>query len=883
MIAVGAATDEFRQTLVDFRNRAVVMGGSMTLLALALALIASSRIVRPLRQLSDALEHHGDSDWLSKLPVDAKDEVGVLARGFHNLFGQLDGAMRKQRAAFLSAQNQRQALDEHAIVAMTDVDGSIIYANERFCSISGYKQDELIGDNHNIVASGFHDDEFWRDMYTCVAAGRNWHGEICNRRKDGNLYWVDSTIVPFMGEDGRPESYVNIATDITERVLAERELGRSVALLAATLDSTTDGILVTDVHGGVLQANERLCALFRWSRDDLLANEGRALQQHMEAQLVEPFGLIHVEKQLRAHPTENVAEVLRFTDERIYERDSKALLIKGKIEGLVFSYRDVTAETKTRLELIAARDAAESASRQKADFLASMSHEIRTPMNGVLGMLDLLMDGELQPEQRHEAELAHSSAEALLGLINDILDFSKVEAGKLELEELEFDLCRELGDFSESVALRCEDKGLSLVLDMVDVETPLVVGDPGRLRQILMNLVGNAIKFSHDGEILLSIATIRRGPNIRVLGSVKDGGIGIPEDKVGSLFDKFTQVDASTTRKYGGSGLGLAIVGQLCELMGGRVSVESTLGVGSVFSFEVELQAGKQVGDAAPELHTSPVLVVDSGPQVRDCLGRQLRKWGAEVTDSESIELATKLISRQDSPQFQTIFVDFSLARATEFSTLIRSDVRFTDTRLVAMTTLRHRLRGEQCFKSGFDTSFPKPITMTDLARALNASRSPIARRASVIVPYEPISSTTSQPTSLRLLIVEDNPINQKVARRTLTRLGFSLLDVAGNGHEALEALKNAPQHAPYDLVLMDCQMPEMDGYEAVRRIRQGQGGARHKDLPVIAMTANAMAGDREKCIGAGMSDYLTKPVQREPLRETLLKWLPGSCDEAPQ
>ncbi len=883
MMAVGAATDEFHQTLVNFRNRAVIMGGSVALLALALALIASSRIVRPLRQMSEALEHHSDADWLSKLPVDAKDEVGVLARGFHNLFGQLEGAMSNQRAALLSAQNQRQALDEHAIVAMTDVNGLIIYANERFCSISGHRQDELIGDNHSIVASGSHDEEFWRDMYTSVAAGKNWHGEICNRRKDGNLYWVDSTIVPFMGEDGRPESYVNIATDITERVLAERELGRSVALLAATLDSTTDGILVTDVRGRVLQANERLCKLFNWPRDDLLADEGYALHQHMEAQLAEPYGLMQVENQLRAHPTQNVAEVLHFTNERIYERDSKALLVDGRIEGLVFSYRDVTTETKARLELIAARDAAESASRQKADFLASMSHEIRTPMNGVLGMLDLLMDGELQPEQRHEAELAHSSAVALLSLINDILDFSKVEAGKLELEALEFDLCTELGEFSESMALRCEDKGLSLVLDMVDIDTPLVVGDPGRLRQILMNLVGNAIKFTDDGEILLSIATMRRGSSLRILGSVKDGGIGIPEDKVDSLFDKFTQVDASTTRKYGGSGLGLAIVGQLCELMNGRVSVESTLGVGSVFSFEIELQAGKRAGDVAPRLDMTQVLVVDDGPQLRDSLGRQLRKWGAQVTDSESIESVTKLISRSDCPHFQTIFFDLSLAKATEFSTLIRSDIRFAETRLVAMTTLRHRLRGEQCLRSGFDASFPKPITMTDLARALNSSRSPIARRTSVIVPYAPVNAATPQPTSLRLLIVEDNPVNQKVARGTLTRLGYSLLDVAGNGREALEALKNAPQHAPYDLVLMDCQMPEMDGYEAVRRIRQGQGGARYKDLPVIAMTANAMAGDREKCIGAGMSDYLTKPVQREPLRETLLKWLPGSREDRPQ
>ncbi len=533
---------------------------------------------------------------------------------------------------------------------------------------------------------------------------------------------------------------------------------------------------------------------------------------------------------------------------------------------------------------------AEDANQSKSVFLANMSHEIRTPMNGVLGMLNLLSSTNLNNKQRHQVRLARSSGEALLTLINDILDFSKIEAGKLEMESIDFDLRLLLGELAEGMALQAQSKGLEIVLDLARIEQSRVLGDPTRIRQLFVNLISNALKFTSEGEVVIRAALYAGDVGEMILeASVEDTGMGIPSAQIGHLFDSFSQVDASTTRKFGGTGLGLAIVKKLCHLMGGDISVTSEPAKGSCFAFNLSLGLSEKAGMVRPvvDLHGVRILVVDDNATNREVLEQQLSLWGAYVTEADSGDAALRIINEQAEEPFPVAIIDMQMPNmdGAELGRTIRADVRFQSTALIMMTSMSEPGDAQFFAQMGFAAYFPKPTTTSDLFDALAVvlgggealqAASPLVTPnylRSLDAPSEDGSQPLSLPNSgFRLLLVEDNVINQHVAQGLLEDMGYCA-DIAADGAVAIEMLQAAPADAPYQLVFMDCQMPVIDGYEATAKIRAGDAGVRYRDIPIVAMTANAMAGDRVKCLEAGMDDYIAKPIDPDLLEGILTQY----------
>ena len=548
-----------------------------------------------------------------------------------------------------------------------------------------------------------------------------------------------------------------------------------------------------------------------------------------------------------------------------------------KVDGTITlkgAFQDIT-------ELKVAEEKAKEASQAKSEFLANMSHEIRTPINGIIGMNELLLQTELNDKQRHFAELAQSSGQSLSHLINDILDFSKIEAGKLLLENIEFDLHDMLTKFVDTIAIRAEDKGLEFIFAIAPDVPRLVKADPGRIRQVLTNLASNAVKFTQQGEVVLRV-TMTESNMLHF--SVSDTGIGIPKNKQKFLFNKFMQLDTSTTREFGGTGLGLAISKQLTELMGGTIGVTSSWQKGSEFWFQIGFETVDHLSEEENRIPVNnlkgiSVLVVDDSITNREVVRAMLENQSIEVGEAFNAPSALKAL-RECRPEnsYDIAIVDANMPgiNGKELAKAIRSDSRLSELKLIMMTGHAYKGDGKKFKQLGFGAYFTKPVKNKDLLNAIALLMGEIEEQKGAYPLLTRHNTPTEYPTVSRILLVEDNFINQRVACEMLKNLGYQV-EVASNGQEAIEMLENALQ--PFDVVLMDCQMPIMDGYEASKRIRGSRNCHYQSDIPIVALTANAMKGDKEKCFEAGMDGYLTKPMLPEALEKELRKWLPAKGD----
>ena len=652
-------------------------------------------------------------------------------------------------------------------------------------------------------------------------------------------------------------------------------------------ENATVGIFQTSPDGKYLSANPALARIYGYdSPAELLAH------------LTDISGQLYVEPDRRGKFTNAMRSEGRIEEfeSQVYKRDESVIWISenahavhdernGELlyyEGMV---QDISHRKSAEEALMQAMSASDAANRAKSEFLANMSHEIRTPMNGIIGMTGFLLDGKLEPEQREFAETISASANDLLAILNDILDFSKIEAGKLSFDLIDFDLVVTVESMLDQVASLAHTKGIELTCAIASDLPTRLCGDPGRLRQILANLVGNAIKFTQKGEVVVRIfKESENATHARLHFRVKDTGIGISPEAQRNLFQAFRQADSSTTRRYGGTGLGLAISKQLVALMEGQIGVESEIDKGSTFWFIVELQ--KQAGDAtSPEyprrdLSGLRVLAVDDNATNREILRLQLGAWQVQAASAASGGEALKglRIAAEAGQSYHLAILDMQMPEmdGLTLARTIKGEPTLSDTRLIMLSSFGQAFTPAELKAVGIEAYLVKPVKQSRLFDCIANAMSDAAAANSIRKSRDAAkpASLDSKPglalEKLRILLAEDNRINQQVALSHIRKLGCQA-DLVATGQEVLEALKLVP----YDLILMDCQMPEMDGYEATQAIREQERSLEHSctwapPVYIIALTAHAMQGDREKCLAAGMDDYLSKPMRVAELHAAL-------------
>jgi PAS domain S-box-containing protein len=836
------------------------------------------------------LRSDGDVAWLETASRRTFDDAGepMLVTNSRDVTERL----RMERALGENEARFRETLDTITLLAITtNADGRILYVNDPLVELTGRSRAELVGALYTHVLRAPDDpdqaDELLAERRRQLDGNtlpRHDEDEVVTHNGERRLVAWNRTVQ--RDHTAAVSSVTAIGEDITDRRAREERERVDSARLRTLVENMNAAVLIEDARHHAHLANQAFCDTFGlpFSPDKLedwplpvvvdtireRFEDGEAFAAGVEALVLgdEPV----------------TGEEVRFRDGRVFERDYLPIRHDGDTLGHFWVYRDVTGRVRAADELRAARDAAEAANRAKSAFLATMSHEIRTPMNGVIGMAGLTLDTPLTSEQREWVTTIRSSADSLLSIINDILDFSKIEAGRLELETIDFDLRGTVDGALELFAERAAAQKLELMAEVAPDVPDLLRGDPSRLRQVLLNFISNALKFTPGGEVVTQVALDHADEDAVTLRfAVRDTGIGIESDAMARLFRPFTQADGSMTRRYGGTGLGLAISRQLAEMMGGTIGVTSIPAQGSTFwctaRFPVAAGASLPPG-LDPDLVGQRVLVVDDNATQREILERQLRHWGLDVVAAATGPAAMAALreaSASGSPvRFAVIDQTMPVTDGITLARLIKGDPRLASANLVLLAEPGHRSITGQMAAAGIATYLRKPVkeselrvVLRQLAGAQAASGEPTGPRESA-----PIVSSFA---GTRILLAEDNQVNARVATTQLARLG-ARVDMAADGLEAIEAVRRGA----YDVVFMDCMMPELDGFEATRQIRALEAETGRQRTPIVAMTANAMAGDRERCIEAGMDEYLAKPVHPEELAGVLSRLLNGSPEAGP-
>jgi two-component system sensor histidine kinase/response regulator len=786
----------------------------------------------------------------------------------------------------LHSEEMYRSIFENALegIFQTTPGGQYLNVNPALANMYGYESVRELVDGLTAIDNQLYVDPKRRGEFVVEmqehGAVRGFESEIY--RKDGSTMWISENARAVRDASGALVYFEGMVEDITERKRLEAELQASEENISALINNIEDAIWSIDTSYRLLTFN----ATFIKSLQETLRltpKVGDVLTDILPAEWREEDVLLY--NRALAGEKFVIERRYQFDDaEHYYEISYNPLQTNDSVAGVAVCSKDITERQRAHIALQAAMVAAESANRLKSEFLANMSHEIRTPMNGVIGMTDLLLMTDLTHEQREFARTVRISGESLLIVINDILDFSKIEAGKLDLDICDFDLREVIDNTMDLLAAQAHSKRLELAA-FIRPEVPLQLrGDPGRLRQIVNNLVGNAVKFTSQGEVIVTVSRVSETATHAVLGfEVRDTGIGIGPEAKSRLFKAFSQADSSTTRKYGGTGLGLAISQKLIALMNGEIQVTSELGKGSSFSFHAEFEkqtlALKSI--ARHDLGGLHVLIVDDNATNREILDHHTRDWkmrsGLAAGGQEALDML-RAASSDDPYELAILDMQMPEMDGLMLGRAIKADPSIAATRLVMLTSLGNQLDVDDMKQAGIEACVLKPVKQSRLfnrVAEVMADHMPLARKktqTATLTMKAPLPAPAElKRKSIRILLAEDNIINQKVALGLLQNIGYAA-DVANNGVEVIAAL----EVRPYDLILMDCQMPELDGYETTQRIRANpQSGS----MRIIAMTANAMRGESEKCLDAGMDDYLSKPVRLEALRDMLARWMPEKKD----
>jgi two-component system, sensor histidine kinase and response regulator len=765
-------------------------------------------------------------------------------------------------------------------IYVKDAESRLLLANKKHRKIlTGSPDGDVVGRDDFAFFPREKAEEFFKDEQAIMRSGEPLINKQESVQNPGeNVRWTLTTKVPFLDENGRLLGIIGIGRDNTVLKQQEAEL----RMLRMAIDILPDLIYIKDTQSRFVQANRAIRTYMTGSPDGALLGlddfsfhpEEHARGFRSDEQAIMHSGEPLVGKAEYTHDSEGKGHWMMTTKVPLPGED-------GRIVGTIGVGRDVTDLKQTESELIKARVQAESASHTKSEFLANMSHEIRTPLNGVIGMTDLALDTDLTPEQRDYLETVKLSADSLLNVINDVLDFSKIEAGKIDLESIDFDARECIETTLRTLVLRAEEKELELLCDIAPELPAIIRGDPTRLRQILFNLVGNAIKFTAEGQVALTAEVQRQDDGDCILHfTIADTGIGIPKDKQGLIFDAFAQADTSTTRVFGGTGLGLTITSRLVDMMGGKIWVNSEPGKGSEFHFTARAGVGdapaSQLSVGLPEgmLHGASVLVVDDNQTNRRILDRLLTRWGMRVVCVESGRNAIEELNRARASgnPYRLILTDMHMPNMDGFGLVeqIRDTPDLTAATIMMLSSTGRSGDMGRCQKLGLSAFLTKPVRQNELrdaiARALDRRR-PQPDVASVPTPVAERRAAVPG-TTLEILVAEDNVVNQRLATRMLQKRGHQVT-VVSNGREAVELL----ERSSYDLVLMDVQMPLLDGIAATTLIRE-----REKETgihqPIVALTAYAVKGDQDRCLAAGMDGYLPKPIRPEELDGLLLNYV---------